>query len=98
MLNYFTYEVCVDAINDKHGPKRGRDVVIHRDHAVLNIVHEIFRIKRTILIVVVPSQVWISTDQWSGSAIRPQHHIGQKIGYSMSKHKHGRAGGAIFPV
>ena len=83
MLNFLMDEVRVEAINDKHGPRRGVDVVLHSDHVGLDIAHGNFRIKRTLIFVVIPSLVRINADQWEGSAVRPQHHPGKRRGASL---------------
>ena len=90
MLNCLMVDVRVDTINDTHRLVRGGDVGLHSNHAVLDIVHELFLVKRPIFVVVVPSLVWISPAQWSGGDVWPQHHPGQRQGSSPVKHEHGR--------
>ena len=75
-------DLRVDVINDKHVTSCGEDVAMHRDHTVLDVAHEILRIKIPLLDVFVPSLVQISASQWAGSDIRLQHHPGQRRGSS----------------
>ena len=86
MLNFLMDDVRVDAINDNHVLTHGGDVALHRDQAVLYLVHALLRIKRPLIVLVVSSLVWISASQWEGSAVWTQHHLGQRRGDSPGEH------------
>ena len=91
MLNCLMDEVRVDTINDKHRPTLRGDIALHINHVVLDVAHELFRIKIPLLVVVAPSLAQISASQWAGIAVLTQYHPGHWRGYSLGEHEHGRA-------
>ena len=80
ILNYLMAEVRVYAIHDKRVPTRGGYIALHSDHAVLDVAHGLFQIKKNLFVVVLPSLVHISASQLEGSSVHPQHHQGQRWG------------------
>ena len=86
--------MCVDIINGKNRLTYWGDFALHRNHTVLDVAHELFRIKIPVFVLLVPSLVLISAAWWSGSAVQPQNYPGQRQGYYLGKNEHGKSQGA----